>query len=429
MNLPCLNKFTGPIKPDFTAIVSGLYYNVYILSNKWITQERFKLIMAIPKYDVIVVGLGAMGSATAYQLARQGYRVLGLDANARQHKNGSSHGTSRIIREAYLEGAEYVPLVQRAYALWRELQAETGQPLLNITGCLTIGEPHSAFVTGALASCQRYNLSHDYLPAAEVNRRFPGYSLTENLAAVFEPNGGYLLPEQCVLAQLDLAARHGAEIRHTEPVLKWTAQNDNEVMVETSQGRYQAGRLVITTGPWASELLAGLGIPLTVQRIVNCHFEPDDPARFQPEVFPVYLLEAPEGEYYGFPCLPGEGLKIGRHDIGEVCTPQTINRAVAPAEIAMLKAVIDRYMRGGANGFKWSLTCMYTNTPDRNFVIDRHPTQPQVVYGCGFSGHGFKFASVIGEILAEMAVEGKTRHSIEFLSAARFKGSRPVAIA
>jgi sarcosine oxidase len=383
--------------------------------------------MTTSNYDVIVVGLGAMGSATAYQLARRGHRVLGLDANARRHKNGSSHGTSRIIREAYLEGSDYVPIVQRAYELWRELEAETGQPLLNITGCLTIGEPQSTFVSGALASCQRFKLAHDYLSAAEVNRRFPGYSLSENLAAVYEPNGGYLLPEECVLAQLDQAARYGAKIHHNEPVLKWSVQAANEVTVETDQGRYQAARLVITTGPWASELLAGLGIPLKVQRIVNCHFEPDSPARFQPEVFPVYLLEAPEGEYYGFPLLPGEGLKIGRHEIGEVCTPQTINRQVAPDEIAMLKAVIDRYLPGGANAFKRSLTCMYTNTPDRNFVLDRHPAHSNVVYGCGFSGHGFKFAAAIGEILAEMAMEGRTRHSIEFLSAARFKDSFPAA--
>jgi sarcosine oxidase len=370
-----------------------------------------------------------MGSATAYQLARRGHRVLGLDANVRRHKNGSSHGTSRIIREAYLEGSDYVPLVQRAYRLWRELEAETGQHLLNITGCLTIGEPHSAFVSGALASCRRFKLAHDYLSAAEVNRRFPGYSLSENLAAVYEPNGGYLLPEQSVMAQLDLAARYEAEIHHQEPVLKWSVQGDNEVTVETALGRYQAARLVITTGPWANELLAGLGIPLKIQRIVNAHFEPDSPARFLPEVFPVYLLEAPEGEYYGFPLLPGEGLKIGRHDIGEVCTPQTINRQVAPAEIAMLKAVIDRYMPGGAKAFKWSLTCMYSNTPDRNFVLDRHPTQPNVVYGCGFSGHGFKFAAVIGEILADLVLEGRTRHSIEFLSAARFKGGLPAVLA
>jgi sarcosine oxidase len=385
--------------------------------------------MSIQKYDVIVIGLGAMGSAAVYQLARRGYRVLGLDANIRRHKNGSSHGTSRIIREAYLEGSDYVPIVQRAYELWHELEAETGQELLKITGCLTIGEPHSTFVTGALASCKRFNLAHEYLTASEVNRRFPGYTLTDNLEAVLEPNGGILFPEQCVMAHLDLAARHGGEIHHEEQVLKWTTQGDNSVVVETTQGSYAADRLVITTGPWANEWLAELGVPLKVQRIVNAHFEPDNQERFKPEVFPVYLLEAPEGEYYGFPLLPGEGIKLGRHDIGDVCTPQTINREVDPSEIQMLKQVVDRYMRGGAESFKWSLTCMYTNTPDRNFVIDRHPGNSNVVYGCGFSGHGFKFASAIGEILAEMAVDGKTRHSIEFLAASRFSPNSPVAIA
>ncbi len=377
--------------------------------------------MSTQKYDVIVVGLGAMGSATTYQLARRGLRVLGLDANIRRHKKGSSHGTSRIIREAYLEGSDYVPMVQRAYALWRELEEEAGQELLKITGCLTIGEPQSTFVSGALASCKRFNLAHDYLGASEVNRRFPGYTLTENLAAVFEPNGGILFPEQCVMAQLDLAARHGAVIHHEEPVLTWRAPDAHSVLVETTQARYAADRLIITTGPWASELLAGLGLPLKVQRIVNVHFEPDNAARFQPELFPVYLLETAEGEYYGFPALPGEGIKLGRHDIGDVCTPQTINREVAPAEVQMLKELVDRYMRGGAASFKWSLTCMYTNTPDRHFVIDRHPLHDNVVYGGGFSGHGFKFASVIGEILAELAVEGRTRHEIEFLAASRFK--------
>lgn len=371
-------------------------------------------------YDVIVVGLGAMGSATAYQLARRGLRVLGLDANVRQHKNGSSHGTSRIIREAYMEGADYVPLVQRAYQLWRDLEAESGQDLLKITGCLTIGEPTSAFVSGALASCKRFELPHEYLDAAEINRRFPGYTLPENLWAVLEPNGGILFPEQCVLAHLDLAAKHGADIHHEEQVVSYTAPTANEVVVETAKGTYHAERLVITTGPWAAELLADLGIPLAVWRIVNAHFEPDDPARFLPEVFPVWLLEASEGDYYGFPALPGQGIKLGRHDLGEPCTPQTIRRVVDDSEIKMLKDLVDKYMRGGAATFIKNLTCMYTMTPDHNFVLDRHPTQPNVVYGCGFSGHGFKFAAAIGEILAQMAVDGRTTYSVEFLSAARF---------
>jgi len=364
-----------------------------------------------------------MGSATAYHLARKGQKVLGLDAHSRRHKFGSSHGTSRIIREAYMEGPAYVPLVQRAYQLWRDLEAETGTNLLKITGGLSVGEPEGAFVSGALASSRLYNLPYEYLSAEEVGKHFPAYTLTENLVAVYEKNAGILFPEECVIAHLDLAARYGAEIHHNEPVLKWTPQ-DKAVLVETAQESYLAERLVLTTGPWANELLAELGLPLQVQRIVNAFFEPDSSERFAPELCPVYLLEVPEGDYYGFPYLPGDGLKIGRHDIGDICTPHTIARQVAPAEIEALQTVLNRYMRGGATTFKASLTCMYTNTPDRNFIIDRHPTQPNVVYGCGFSGHGFKFSAVIGEVLAELSTDGATRHSVDFLLASRFSSSR-----
>jgi sarcosine oxidase len=361
-----------------------------------------------------------MGSATIYHLARQGQRVLGLDAHPRRHKFGSSHGTSRIIREAYMEDPHYVPLVQRAYQLWRELEAESGASLLKITGGLTIGEPEGAFVSGALASSKLYNLPYEYLSAAEVGQRFPAYTLGEGLIAVYEKNAGILYPEECVIAHLDLAARHGAELHHHEPVQKWTPQG-SAILVETAQESYLAERLVLTTGPWANELLAELRLPLKVQRIVNAFFEPDSAARFDPEVCPVYLLEVSEGEYYGFPFLPGDGLKIGRHDIGDICTPHTIQRQVTPDEIEALQTVLNRYMRGGATSFKASLTCMYTNTPDRNFILDRHPTQPNVVYGCGFSGHGFKFSAVIGEVLAELSSEGKTHHSVGFLAAGRFK--------
>lgn len=375
--------------------------------------------MPTAKYDVIVLGLGAMGSAASFHLARRGFKVLGLDANSQGHKFGSSHGTSRIIREAYLEGPSYVPLVQRSYQLWRELEAETGADLLRITGGLTIGDAHSDFVTGALNSSRLFNLPYEYLDAAETARQFPAFRLDENMTAVYEKNAGILYPESCVFAHLDLASRYGAEIHHEEPVLKWSSVNDS-VVVETERDTYRAERLIITAGPWASELLTGLGLPLVVQRVVNVHFEPDSPQRFAPENCPVYLFQVAEGEYYGFPALPGEGVKFGRHDAEDVCTPQTINREVAPAEIKPLQDVLNRYMPGSAQTFLRSLTCMYTNTPDRHFIIDRHPALENVVYGCGFSGHGFKFSAVIGEILADLSVDGNTRHSIEFLAASRF---------
>jgi len=373
-----------------------------------------------------VIGLGAMGSATAYHAARRGQRVLGLDAYPRGHKNGSSHGTTRIIREAYFEAPEYVPLVQRAYTLWRELEAESGRHLLTITGGLNIGVPESEFVGGARTSAQLHHLPYEELTSTEVAARFPGFRLPEEIVAIYEPTAGILDPEACVFAHLDLAARHGATIRHSTPVRRWSVGGDEvRVEVETEQDAYTAEKLVITAGPWANELLRGgplgsIELPLRVQRIVNVHFAPTMTELFAPERCPVYLMQVTEGDYYGFPALPGEGVKIGRHDIGEVCTPQTIRRDVDAAEIAMLRDVLDRYMPGAAGNVLRTLTCMYTNTPDRHFILDRHPASANIVYGCGFSGHGFKFASAIGEVMADLALDGTTRHDIGFLSAARF---------
>lgn len=375
-------------------------------------------------FDVIVIGLGAMGSATAYHAARRGERVLGLDAYPRGHKHGSSHGTTRIIREAYFEAPEYVPLVQRAYTLWRELEVESGRNLLTITGGLTIGTSDSEFVNGARMSALLHHLPYEELSSTAVAARFPGFRLPEEMVAIYEPNAGMLDPEACVFAHLDLAARHGAEIRHSESARHWSVDGDG-VRVETEHGVYTAARLVITAGPWTSDVLSDINLLLRVQRIVNVHFAPTAPDIFAPERCPVYLMQVPEGDYYGFPTLPGEGVKIGRHEIGEVCTPETIRRDVDPEEIAMLRAVLDRYMPGAAGEVLWTLTCMYTNTPDRHFILDRHPAHDNVVYGCGFSGHGFKFASVIGEVLADLATGGTTRHDIGFLSAARFARARP----
>lgn len=370
-------------------------------------------------YDVIVLGLGAMGSAAAAHLAGRGQRVLGLDAHTRGHTKGSSHGRSRIIREAYYEAPQYVPLVQRAYVLWRELEEATGRQLLTITGGLSIGRPDGEIVAGAVQSAQLHALPYERLSAEEVTARFPGFRPVADMVGVYEPRAGILQPEACAGAHLDVAARCGVELRHEEPVTRWRADGDG-VRVETARDTYRADRLVIAAGPWSAEVLADLGLPLEVERIVNVHFEPARPDLFGPEACPVYLLEVPEGHYYGFPSLPEQGLKFGRHG-GEVCTPGTIRRAIGEDEVALLRRVLDRYVPGAASAVKWALTCMYTNTPDRHFILDRHPAYPaQVVYGCGFSGHGFKFASVIGEVLADLAIEGATRHDIGFLSARRF---------
>ena len=370
-------------------------------------------------YDVIVVGLGAMGSAAAYHAARRGRRVLGLDAYERGHTLGSSHGRTRMIREAYYEAPEYVPLVQRSYALWRELEAEAGRPLLSITGGLYLGRPESELIAGVLASVRRRGLAHDYLTAAEVADRFPGFRFPDEMVGVYEANAGILEPEACVGAHLDLAAGQGAELRHREPVRRWAADGGG-VRVETERGSYSAERLVIAAGPWADEVLAELRLPLEVWRLVNVHLEPTRPALFEPERCPVYLWTGPEGLYGGFPSLPGQGVKFGRHDVGEVCTPRTIRREIDDHEIEELRVVLERYLPGAGGAVKWAFTCMYTMTPDHHFIVDRHPQHGQMVYACGFSGHGFKFASVIGEVLADLALDGRTSQPIGFLSAGRF---------
>jgi sarcosine oxidase len=370
-------------------------------------------------YDAIVIGLGGMGSATAYHLAGRGVRVLGLDSNPRLHSLGSSHGRSRIIREAYKEAPEYVPLVQRAYELWRELEDESGRRLLTVTGGLVVGAPGGESVAGVARAAREHGLSYEEMAPREVATRFPALRLTEGLAAVFEERAGILHPEECTAAHLDLAADRGADLRHAEQVRRWKVDGTG-VRIETDRGTYHAQSLVITVGPWAGQFLADLGLPLTVRRVVNAHFEALKPATLGPERLPVYILDVPEGQYYGFPNLPGQGLKIGRHDGGEVCTPQTIRRAVDPGEVSLLRGVLDRYVPGSAGSVLHTLTCMYTNTPDGHFVIDAHPDHDRVVYGCGFSGHGYKFASVIAEVLADLATEGRTECPVGFLSADRF---------
>ena len=370
-------------------------------------------------YDAIVLGLGAMGSATAACLAGRDVRVLGLDSYPPAHAFGSSHGRSRIIREAYYEAPEYVPLVQRSYALWRELEAASGRSLLTLTGGICFGPPDDNLVVGAQRSADLHRLPYERLTADEIGRRLLGFRIPQGMSGIFEPRAGILDPEAGVEAHLSVAAQHGADLHHEEPAVSWHADGAG-VRVETQRATYRAQRLVIAAGAWAGHMLEDLRLPLTVQRIVNVYFQPEQPETFSVQRFPIYLFHSPEGAYYGFPDVPGQGLKIGRHDHGEVTTPQTIRRAVSPAEVQMLRAVLDRYLPGAAGAVLRTATCMYTMTPDEHFILDRHPRQPNVVFGAGFSGHGYKFAPVIGEILADLATGAGSAYDIGFLSLRRF---------
>jgi len=370
-------------------------------------------------FDVVVLGLGVMGASAVHQLAGRGVRVLGLDANQRGHVLGSSHGRSRIIREAYYEAAEYVPLVQRAFIQWRELEEETGLDLLLMTGCLNIGRPGTQVVDGVIASARRHGLPSEVLPSDAMRSRFPAFALPESHVGVYQPTAGVLNADACVGALVDASVARGATIRHGELVNNWEPDGDG-VIVRTPSGTIRAQKLVITAGPWSASVLADLGLPLQAVRQYVVHFEPQAPERFSAPGFPAFIWDVAEGEVYGIPYLPGSGFKVGGHDPGEPCTPETARRTVTVEEIENVRSIFERCLPGCATTMSMAATCLYTVTPDRHFIIDRHPEHPQVSYAAGFSGHGFKFGPTIGEVLADLAIEGSSRHDVAFLRAARF---------
>ncbi len=376
-------------------------------------------------HDVIVLGLGAMGSAAAANLARRGQRVLGLDQFAPAHDRGSSHGRSRIIREAYWEHPSYVPLVWRAYDLWAELERAGGRRLFVQTGGIMIGRPDSDLVKGSLESARVHHLTCEVLDATAIRKRFPIFQPADDMIGVHEPRAGVLLPEECILALLEQARQAGAELRHGERVLRWHAASDR-VQVETAGGRYEAGRLVIAAGAWAPVMLASLHMPLVIERQVVAWFRPVVlQAGFAPDRCPIHIWQTGQRFFYGFPSLDHESVKIAEHAMGDPTTADDVRRGIAPEEIEEIREdFMARHMPAANGSLVSSTVCMYTMTPDTHFVIDRHPGHPNVAVACGFSGHGFKFAPVVGEILADLTLDGRTRHDISRFSAARFAAVR-----
>ena len=366
-------------------------------------------------HDVIIIGLGAMGSAAAYHLARRGQRVLGLDRFSPPHTMGSSHGQTRIIREAYFEHPSYVPIVQRAYVLWDELARAAHAPLLLQTGGLMIGAPDSIVFTGAKHSAETHGLPHEILTASAVRQRCPALRPSDDMLAVLEPRAGILFPERCIAAHLTLASRHGANLRTEEPVVRWTA-SEHGVEVVTTKGTYRAAQMILSAGSWARELLPDLNPPLTIERQVLFWFEPKTaPEHFYPERCPIHLWQigGDEGRrfFYGFPDL-GEGMKIAWHHDGSNVSPDFVSRDVAPAEVESMRGLLRRYLPQADGRFRSAAVCLYTNTPDEHFWIDRHPAHPQVIIASPCSGHGFKFASAVGEILTDLAIHGKSHFDL-----------------
>lgn len=367
-----------------------------------------------------------MGSAVAAHLAARGRRVLGLEQFIAPHDRGSSHGRSRVIRQAYFEDPAYVPLLLRAYELWRKLERDSGRTLLTVTGGLMLGAPDSAVVRGSHRSAREHGLPHELLDATEIKRRFPRFTPEPDTVALYENSAGVVRPEEAVRAHLDLAVRRGAMLHMEERVESWTAHTDG-VGVRTSRGEYEAGQLIITAGPWIGELLADLNLPFRVERQVQFWFEPAGGVEdFLPGKFPVWIWETRDGGHpYGMPALdgPGGGIKVALHHGGadRFCTVRSVDRQVTEAEIVAVQRIVGSRLPAIRGRCLRALTCLYTTLPDEHFLIDRHPAHPHVQIVSPCSGHGFKFCPVVGEIVAALALDRATRHPIQLFHLARLR--------
>lgn len=364
------------------------------------------------RYDAIVVGAGAMGSATAYYLARRGKRVLCLERFGIPHSMGSSHGHTRIIRLAYYEHPSYVMLLRRAYELWREIQETAREQLLHITSSIDAGPADSWVFKGSWESCKLHDLPHEVVTGAELRRRHPGYHLPPEHLALIQPEGGFLTPERCIVSYVMAAQALGAEFHAREKVLKWEPL-DGGVRVRTEHDTYEADRLVVTAGAWNSglvDVLDGLAVP---ERQVLAWLQPTRPEYFRLDTFPVFNLLVDEGRFYGFPVFGVPGFKFGKyHHLEEDVDPDEVDREVHDHDERLLRQFAERYFPDGCGPTMDLQTCMFTNTEDNHFVIDVHPDYEQVSFASPCSGHGFKFASVVGEIMADLAEKGMTRHDI-----------------
>ncbi|MEK7863199.1 MAG: N-methyl-L-tryptophan oxidase [Chloroflexota bacterium] len=365
-------------------------------------------------YDAIVVGLGAHGSAAAYHLAKRGLRVLGVEQFPRGHTLGSSGGLSRIIRLSYYEHPDYVPMLKRAWDLWRELERESGETLLRQTGGLYMGSPDGALVAGALASARQHGLAHELLAQDELRVRFPLFQMDRDWIGLLDAQAGWLAPERCIEAHLRMAERHGATLRFAEPVATWERDGDG-VRVETASGTYRAAHLVLTAGAWMSRLLPDLAPHLWVERNVLFWFEPRE-HRHAFAGLPVWIMEDSDRFWYGFPYDEEHGLKLAGLHFGDRVDPDTVERDLRPVDEARVRTFLRRRMPQADGERRLAKVCMYTNSPDANFVIDRLLDAP-VVYASACSGHGFKFASAIGAMLADMTAAGADAPT--FLRAAR----------
>jgi sarcosine oxidase len=374
-------------------------------------------------FDVIVVGVGAMGASACFHLANRGVRVLGLEQFDIPNFRGSSHGYSRMIRLAYYEKPDYVPLLRRSYELWKEIEQNSGQRLLFQVGGVFVGPADGLLLKGARASVSAHRLDAEIFNRDKLRRRWPQFHVPDEWEALFDPAAGFLRPELAIAAFATLALNAGADLHAHEPVLEWRAEKDH-VTVRTARDTYQAAQLVFAGGPWSGKLLNDLGVELKVTRQVAGWVWPRRPELFEQGRFPVWGIDALErgGIYYGFPMTSDvPGLKLAHHYPPEsAIDPDAVDRSPRPVDEEDFRVALRQYLPDADGSLLALRTCLYTNTPDEDFIVDAHPQHPHVSIACGFSGHGFKFASVIGEMLADRVAGNDSPYPVEFLKLRRF---------
>jgi sarcosine oxidase len=369
-------------------------------------------------YDAIVLGAGGVGSAALWQLARRGLDVLGIDRFSPPHDRGSSHGQTRIIRQAYFEHADYVPLVLESYRLWQDLEQTVDRTLFAETGVVAIGPSNGVVVPGTLSAAKQHSLQVEQLSATDIERRWPAMRVPEGLVGVFERRAGLLHVEQCVGAAVEAAHRAGAQLLTGVEVLGWSAGGD--LRVNTTAGEFQTAHLIVTAGAWAGSLLRQLDLKLEVRRKTLMWHPCDEPRTRAEAGFPCFLFELPHGVFYGFPVIDSRGLKAAEHSGGEiVADPLTVDRALRASDRAPVESFLRTHLPAAKTPCTEHVVCMYTMSPDEHFIVDHHPEDPRIVFAAGLSGHGFKFTAVLGKVLAEMAIDGTTTLPVEFLSRAR----------
>ncbi len=380
-------------------------------------------------YDFIVIGVGGVGSAALFHLASRGAKILGLDRFVPGHDRGSSHGQTRIIRQAYYEHPDYVPLLFRAYELWDDLGRRIGRPLRHEIGLLQAGPAESAVLAGVRRSAQQHALAIDELTSAELKREFPHFRLPSDWRGLFEPKAGYLDVEACVVAHVEQAQHSGAELRIGEWATGWHSDGE-EIEVATNRGTIPARGLIITAGPWAAQMLGDLNVPLIVRRKPQ-YWYPAAAGFRATENCPAFLFDTPDGVFYGLPeveraadGLGGpSGIKVAEHTGGQtVADPLSVDRDIDLADQARVEQFLAGFLPSVRRELRHHSICMYTLSPDEHFIVDRYPFDPRIIFAAGMSGHGFKFTCVLGEALADLALRGKTTLPVDFLSLRRFSG-------